>query len=281
MPLFRATAPSGAVVRQPSAARLIELGVSEAWKRKNPTFVQLQQHYAPANWGRMMQSPRRAYTWVCPTVGALDEIYGPRASEQWVDQQITALFLTSASREGSAASETIGAFVSAFTASVSAFRLSELMLFFARYKSGLYDRSFATFDVRRIGQAFHHEFLPERRRELGTIEEQLQAERALTDRDTRAEHAVSYARYHTAPRRTRYGISLRFRCAVDSAEAVKICRYLGIGLPLLSAEVQTAVTRHQMRMVVHWAALRRLEVGDSWELSSAPSSAPHPQVNSL
>ncbi len=43
------------------------------------------------------------------------------------------------------------------------------MLFFARYKAGKYDNSFASFDARRIGNAFFKEFIPERNNELDAI----------------------------------------------------------------------------------------------------------------
>ncbi len=43
------------------------------------------------------------------------------------------------------------------------------MLFFARYKAGKYDNSFASFDARRIGNAFFKEFRSERNYELDAI----------------------------------------------------------------------------------------------------------------
>lgn len=51
------------------------------------------------------------------------------------------------------------------------------MLFFARYKAGKYDNSYASFDAKRIGNAFFSEFLKERNFELDRInKEQMQAE---------------------------------------------------------------------------------------------------------
>ena len=43
------------------------------------------------------------------------------------------------------------------------------MLFFARYKAGKYDNSYSTFDAKRIGNAFFHEFVKERNNELDRI----------------------------------------------------------------------------------------------------------------
>ena len=51
------------------------------------------------------------------------------------------------------------------------------MLFFARYKAGKYDNSYASFDAKRIGNAFFKEFVKERNIELDRItKEQTQKE---------------------------------------------------------------------------------------------------------
>ncbi len=60
-------------------------------------------------------------------------------------------------------------FCQSFASQVKAYKLSELMLFFARYKAGKYDNSFASFDARRIGNAFFKEFNSERNYELDAI----------------------------------------------------------------------------------------------------------------
>lgn len=44
------------------------------------------------------------------------------------------------------------------------------MLFFSRYKAGCYDNSYYAFDPRRIGIAFHKEFLQERNKAIAKIE---------------------------------------------------------------------------------------------------------------
>lgn len=117
------------------------------------------RNYSPANWGVVAQSARRAYLWVCPTVGALAPLFGPRCPVMWLDEQVTHLFLTSQSRDASAAAAQIEAFVGSFVGTVAEFKLTEVMLFLARYKAGVYGRSFAAFDVRNVGQTFHHEFV--------------------------------------------------------------------------------------------------------------------------
>lgn len=61
-----------------SSMQLAKCGISPAWGLKNPTFEAVMRNYSPANWGVVAQSARRAYLWVCPTVGALAPLFGPR-----------------------------------------------------------------------------------------------------------------------------------------------------------------------------------------------------------
>ena len=51
------------------------------------------------------------------------------------------------------------------------------MLFFSRYSAGMYDDSYTTFSARRIGVAFHKEFLPQRDQVLARIERENGAKR--------------------------------------------------------------------------------------------------------
>lgn len=82
-----------------SSMQLAKCGISPAWGLKNPTFEAVMRNYSPANWGVVAQSARRAYLWVCPTVGALAPLFGPRCPVMWLDEQVTHLFLTSQSRD--------------------------------------------------------------------------------------------------------------------------------------------------------------------------------------
>lgn len=147
----------------------------------------------------MTRSPERAYTWVCPSVAALADIYGRNCPLMWMDAQVTHLFLTSASRDAAGAEAQTRAFVEAFTGTSGAYRLSEMMLFFARYKAGVYGRSFALFDLRGVGQAFHQEFLPDRKRELATIEDKLLSRRMASMAERRSEHCTSHEAFLAMP----------------------------------------------------------------------------------
>lgn len=104
----------------------------------------------------------------CPTLLEVAELFGEEHACLWVRQQVMALYGASSNRDKGIA-DGLKIFAEVFAQEAKAYKLSELMLFFARYKAGRYDCSFASFDARRIGNAFFKEFLPERRHELDRL----------------------------------------------------------------------------------------------------------------
>lgn len=111
-----------------------------------------------------------------------DAAYGQGEAANWIDIQVSALFGASSKADKTLA-DSIGIFANTFAAEVRTYKLSELMLFFARYKAGVYDNSYATFDTRRIGNAFFKEFLPQRAQELAAIERRTQTDEYLKSRE--------------------------------------------------------------------------------------------------
>ena len=117
---------------------------------------------------------------------------------------VTGLFGASSSREKGNA-DGIHVFCEAFAAQVKGFKMSELMLFFARYKAGRYDNSYASFDARRIGNAFFKEFVKERNSELDTISRNAEQERIENRRFTPPEGYSSLSWYLEVKRRAESG----------------------------------------------------------------------------
>ena len=260
-----------------SSMQLAKCGISPAWGLKNPTFEAVMRNYSPANWGVVAQSARRAYLWVCPTVGALAPLFGPRCPVMWLDEQVTHLFLTSQSRDASAAAAQIEAFVGSFVGTVAEFKLTEVMLFLARYKAGVYGRSFAAFDVRNVGQTFHHEFVPQRRLELQAIEAEATAGRDGEERRLRAAHAVSREAYLQLQRNGgRVGLKVWLRAAALSASRVcGVAQLLGTRAEALATTaahgqpLSVVVDVAQLPAVARAEAGGLLRVADSWVCSTA------------
>lgn len=124
---------------------------------KLPNLSEVEKRFSPVYWGYTSSIPEKAYKAVCPTVSELDELYGSGSSSYWINVQITALFGSSSNRDVELICG-IKLFSDSFASQVGIYKLSELMLFFSRYKAGTYDNSYSTFDTRRIGGAFLKNF---------------------------------------------------------------------------------------------------------------------------
>lgn len=147
---------------------------------KSPSDV--DRLYAPSLWGYAMQHAEKAYTADCPTLADIAATFGAEYAAMWIRGQVLALYGASSNRDA-AVSNGIKPFADSFAPLANPYKLSELMLFFARYKAGVYDNSYATFDTRRIGNAFFREFLPQRAAELAAIERDRATEAYLKSRE--------------------------------------------------------------------------------------------------
>lgn len=145
-------------------------GVSVQWMKKNRCLSNLYVNYSPSNWPYLSRIGDDVYTRGCPALGALDDLYATRgAAVTWIQAQVTAMYVASGSKDATMANA-ITVFSENFANVAAAYKLTELMLFFSRYAAGMYDDSYATFSARRIGVAFHKEFLPQRDQVLSRIE---------------------------------------------------------------------------------------------------------------
>lgn len=131
-------------------------------------------------WGYTINNADKAYMADCPTLAQYGELYGAQYPADWVRIQLIALYGTSNSRDKGVA-DGIRLFAEAFAAEVSQYKLSELMLFFGRYKAGRYDNSYTSFDAKRIGNAFFKEFLKERVHEVDRVE-RIRLQQQIEDR---------------------------------------------------------------------------------------------------
>ena len=141
---------------------------NKAWLTKWKSHGDVERQFAPNNWGYALSNPERAYTASCPTLLDYGKLYGFDYPADWIRLQVLALYGSSNNKDVGIA-DGIKLFAQSFAQEVKNYKLSELMLFFARYKAGKYDNSFASFDAKRIGNAFFTEFTKERNRELDRI----------------------------------------------------------------------------------------------------------------
>ena len=173
-------------------------------KWKSPSDIERQ--FSPNNWGYTLSHPDKAYMADCPTLVAYEQIYGEGVSADWIRIQVLTLFGASNCKDIGVA-DGIKLFAQSFAQEVKTYKLSELMLFFARYKAGRYDNSYASFDAKRIGNAFFHEFVKERNNELDRITRQ-QNQQEIEERSfTPPKGYSSYSWYQELKRRASKGDS--------------------------------------------------------------------------
>lgn len=120
---------------------------------KYRTPSEIEQLFSPVHWSYAINNIEKAYLAECPTIFDYTEKFGIEYASMWIRSQVMALYGSSSNREKGVA-DGIKLFCDSFTAQVKGFKLSEMMIFFARYKAGKYDNSFSSFDARRIGNAF-------------------------------------------------------------------------------------------------------------------------------
>jgi hypothetical protein len=110
--------------------------------------------FSPALWDYSMRNKKSIWERKdVPTLMMVEDAFGAEAADLWIYIEISSLFITS-SNDKRGVSEGIKSFASCFAAKVRCYQLSVLLLFFGRYRAGEFDESYATFDARRIGNAF-------------------------------------------------------------------------------------------------------------------------------
>lgn len=160
--------------------------------------------YAPRQWEYVMVHKDSAYTCKCPTIADIRTLYGQKSAARWIGMQIAAIFVASASRDEGMA-DSIKLFSESFSVEVSGYKLTELMLFFARFRSGRYDGSYTQFDPKRIGNCFFREFLNERNYELDRIEREQNRRTIEQRRFVSPEGKSSWEAYQEAKRKADSG----------------------------------------------------------------------------
>jgi hypothetical protein len=156
--------------------------------------------YSPKFWGYANKNPEKAFTAESPTIYEVGEFFGHEISVSWIMTQVTALYHASASTDENM-SDGIRQFSECFATEVKQYKLSELLLFFARYQAGRYDETWSTFNPRRIGYSFFHDFLEERNNELAAIEIRLSKEKALKN----VSGGITYTEYQELKKRAEAG----------------------------------------------------------------------------
>ena len=143
--------------------------------RSYPTFEKLSLAFSPAVQPLLLSDVNKAYSDRGPSIGEISQIYGYEAATLWVKVQILSLDFVSSTKE-----DADGLAVTEFAKHVVRrypyIRLTEFMLFIARFKVGQYGRFYGYFDPLTIGDVFRDKFLRERSYEQERAEAARKAE---------------------------------------------------------------------------------------------------------
>ncbi len=146
----------------------------------------------------------------CPTLGQLNEIYGPGAAAEWMMLQVRALFAWGSDRDAERGKSLL-LFAKSFWTDCRSLKLTELMLFFNGYRSGKYGTSYATSEPRVVGMAYRKDFLPVLRR----LRERVIEEEAQKKRQRGPRNCITYDQYLHATH-------LPYEITVETEEAFRI-----------------------------------------------------------
>lgn len=116
----------------------------------------------------LLKNNEKAYSEKSPVLGVIDHAYGQGCAALWVKTQLLTIDLIAGLKEP-ADMAALDKFSQLFVAKYGHIKLTEFLLFCARFSLGMYGRFYGCFDPIMIGNNFS-KFLKERRDELDIIE---------------------------------------------------------------------------------------------------------------
>lgn len=138
-----------------------------AIKQRYPTFSQASAAYSTSLQPILLADLDKAYSEKSPTLSDLERMYGDGSSALWAKTQLLTIDFASATKE-SADENALNEFSNLFVRQYHYIKLTEFILFVARFKLGRYGKFYGYFDTITIGEAFR-KFLKDRSDELDII----------------------------------------------------------------------------------------------------------------
>lgn len=138
-----------------------------AIKEKYPTFSKASAVYSTSLQSMLLADIEKAYSEKSPTLSDLERMYGYGSSSLWVKTQLLTIDFASSTKEG-ADENALNEFSRLLVAQYHYIKLTEFILFVARFKLGRYGKFYGYFDTITVGEAFR-KFLRERGEELDII----------------------------------------------------------------------------------------------------------------
>lgn len=115
----------------------------------------------------LLSDLNKAYSEKSPCFSDIDKAYGESTASLWVETQITGLDFVTQNKESSDI-KAVEEFSRLFVRQYQNIKLTEFLLFIARFKLGIYGKFYSYFDVVTIGDAFR-KFLKDRNLEINKL----------------------------------------------------------------------------------------------------------------
>lgn len=158
-----------------STALSLTTGPVALLTRKYSTFEHLAARFNPDVQSRLLNNLQVAYLSETPTVGLLAEAYGWDKAVFWLKAQLLSLDRYNGTT-GDCELEVIGETATLFARNYPHIRMTEIMLFLARFKLGVYGKFYGSFDPIALGEAF-------RKHLRGRMQEVVELERKCNRKD--------------------------------------------------------------------------------------------------
>lgn len=161
----KAPARQSSTLHSLTTTELKSYGLNTAWAAKNPTYDAFVRNYAPAWWTYALSEIGLEGVWSeetphpCPSVGALDTIYGQGSAVRWVRTCLTSVGFGSAEKDKGMIQAMEDA-CPCLVETIRAYKVLEVMMFFAKLKGGAF-KTYGKFDVKNIGETFVGQFVPQ------------------------------------------------------------------------------------------------------------------------
>lgn len=136
--------------------------------KKYSTFEELSCRFSKDVQAVLLNNTEVAFFSDTPTIGLVSKTFGLDNAILWVKTQILTIDLyNGTSRDGDY--DAIGEASNLFVREYGYIKLTEFLLFVARFKLGIYGKFYGSFDLITLGTSFK-EFLKEKQKEIVSIE---------------------------------------------------------------------------------------------------------------
>lgn len=195
----------------------------ESWaveiRRRYHTSQELIDLFSPDQQPKCELHSELSYTGGAPTLARVTAAYGEGVSESWLIIQIQDLYIyESVNYEERATVRQIDQTAQIICANYPYLKLTELMLFFSRFKAGRYGKPYGNLSGREICAALG-KFIQQRSAELDEIERSQRAARIASERRQWAVDSVTRDEYDFLRLMLNYGYERRNFTPISEMEA--------------------------------------------------------------